>query len=158
MANVIRWDPFGEMTGLRRAMDRWLDEGMPRPWRMLGWDSGEGNVTLDVYETDEALVVRASLPGVKPEDVEVTITGETLTIKGESKREEEEKKTNYYRQESWYGTFARSLTLPSQVEAEKTEAIFEHGVLKLTIPKVAAARPKTIKVTPKPVIEGKKKE
>ena len=157
MANIIRWDPFAEMASLRRAMDRWLDEGMPRPWRMLGWDAGEGYVPLDLYETDEALVVKASLPGVKPEDVEVTITGETLTIKGESRREEEEKKTNYYRQEAWYGGFTRSLTLPTQVEADKAEAVFEHGVLKLTIPKAAAARPKTIKVSPKTMIEGEKK-
>jgi len=157
MANIIRWDPFAEMASLRRAMDRWLDEGMPRPWRMLGWAAGEGYVPLDLYETDEALVVKASLPGVKPEDVEVTITGETLTIKGESRREEEEKKTNYYRQEAWYGGFTRSLTLPTQVEADKAEAVFEHGVLKLTIPKAAAARPKTIKVSPKTMIEGEKK-
>jgi len=157
MANIIRWDPFGEMVGLRRAMDRWLDEGIARPWRMLGWDAGDGYVPLDLYETDEALVVKASLPGVKPEDVEVTITGDTLTIKGESKREEEEKKTNYYRQEAWYGGVARSLTLPSQVEADKAEAVFEHGVLTLTMPKAESMKPKTIKVKARGMIEGEKK-
>jgi HSP20 family protein len=158
MANIMRWDPFGEMTSLRRAMDRWLDEGFPRPWHLLGSEASQGYFPLDLYETDENVVLRASLPGVKPDDVDITITGETLTIKGESKREEEEKKPNYYRQECWYGGFARSVSLPAQVEADKAEAVFENGLLRLTIPKAAQARPKTIKVTAKGMIEGEKKK
>lgn len=156
MANVVRWDPFGEMGSLRRVMDRWLEEGLPRPWRMAGFD-GEAFCPVDMYETDNEVVVRAALPGVKPEDVEVTITGETLTIKGESKQEEQEKKANYFRQENWYGNFARTITLPSMVEADNAQATFENGVVRITIPKAQAARPKTIRLTPKGVIEGKKK-
>ncbi|MDI6858169.1 MAG: Hsp20/alpha crystallin family protein [Dehalococcoidia bacterium] len=155
MANIIRWDPFGEMTSLRRAMDRWLEEGM-RPWRLPFFD-GEGYAPIDMYETDNEIVVKASLPGVKPEDVDITIAGETLTIKGETKHEEEEKKANYYRKENWYGTFARSISLPSQVEAEKAHAEFENGMLRLTIPKAEQVRPKSIKVTAKGMIEGEKK-
>jgi HSP20 family protein len=155
MANIIRWDPYREMTRMNRLMDRWFDE-VPRMW-LHEFDGGEGYVPLDLYETDEAIVVRAALPGVKPEDVDITITGETLTIRGESKHEEEEKKRNYYRQESWYGSFARSIALPSQVEADKAQAVFENGILKLTIPKAEAAKPKTIKVTPHEMIEGTKK-
>ena len=155
MANITRWDPYREMVRMNRLMDRWFED-MPRMW--LGeFDGGEGYVPLDLYETDDAVIVRATLPGVKPEDVEITITGETLTIRGESKHEEEQKKRNYYRQESWYGSFARSIALPSQVEADKAEAVFENGVLKLSIPKAEAAKPKTIKVTPHEMIEGKKK-
>ncbi len=157
MANITRWDPFGEMATLRRAVDRWFGESVPRPWRLLGWEAGEAYFPLDLYETEEAVVVKASLPGVKPEDVDITITGETLTIKGEAKHEEEEEKPNYYRQECCYGSFVRSVSLPSQVESDKAEAVFENGVLKLTIPKAAAARPKTIKVKAKGTIEGKKK-
>lgn len=156
MANIVRWDPYREMARMSRLMDRWFGE-MPRTWRGLEFDGGEGYFPLDLYETDEAIVAQASLPGVKPEDVEITITGETLTIRGETRHEEEEKKRNYYRQESWYGSFARSIALPSQVEADKAEAVFENGVLKLTIPKAEAAKPKTIKVTPREMIEGQKK-
>lgn len=155
MANITRWDPYREMVRMSRLMDRWFED-MPRMW--LGeFDGGEGYVPLDLYETDDAVTIRATLPGVKPEDVEITITGETLTIRSESKHEEEQKKRNYFRQESWFGSFARSLALPSQVEADKAEAVFENGVLKLTIPKAEAAKPKTIKVTPHEMIEGKKR-
>jgi len=148
MVNIIRWDPYREMTRMSRLMDRWFEE-FPRTWHSVEFD-GEGYLPLDLYETDDAVVAQATLPGVKPEDVEITITSETLTIRGESKHEEEQKKRNYYRQESWYGSFARSITLPSQVEADKAEAVFENGVLKLTMPK-------TINVTPHEMIGGKKK-
>jgi len=153
MANIIRWDPYREMARMDRLMDRWF-ENVPSLWR-AEFD-GEGYFPLDLYETDDAIVAKATLPGVKPEDVEITITGETLTIRGETRREEEEKKRNYYRQESWYGSFARSIALPSQVEADKAEAVFENGVLKLTIPKAEAAKPKTIRVTAHETLEGKK--
>jgi len=154
MANIVRWDPYREMARMSRLMDRWFED-VPRMW-MSEPDGGDGNVPLDLYETDDAVVVRATLPGVKPEDVDITITGETLTVRGESKREEEEKKRNYYRQESWFGSFVRSIALPTQVEADKAEAVFENGVLKLTIPKAEEAKPKTIKVKPHEMIEGKK--
>ena len=107
MANITRWDPFGEMVHLRQAMDRLFDESFTRPWRLLGWE-GETFVPLDVYETDDELVVKASLPGVKPEDVDVSIIGDTLSIKGEFKSEEETKKPSYHRQERRYGSFHRA--------------------------------------------------
>jgi HSP20 family protein len=140
---------------MNRLVDRW-SEDLPRVW--LGeFDGGEGYVPLDLYETDDAVVARATLPGVKPEDLEITVSGDTLTIRGERQHEEKEKKQNYYRQESWHGTFARSVALPTQVNADRAEAVFENGVLKLTIPKAESAKPKTIKVTPHEMIEGKKK-
>ena len=82
MANIIRWDPYREMARMDRLMDRWF-ENLPGMWR--GEFDGEGYFPLDLYETDEAIVAKATLPGVRPEDVEITITGETLTIRGESK-------------------------------------------------------------------------
>jgi HSP20 family protein len=157
VANIIRWDPFGEMVHLRRTMDRLLDDSFPRPWRLVGWENGEAFLPLDVYETDDELVVKASLPGIKPEDVDVSITGDTLSIKGEYKAEEEEKKRNYYRQEHRFGSFHRAITLPTKVESDKTEAVFEHGVLTLTMPKAEAMKPKTIKVKARGMIEGEKK-
>lgn len=157
MAEIVRWDPFGELASMRRAMDRLFEEGFPRPWRLLTWEAGEGFCPLDLYETDDEVVLKASMPGVKPEDVDISITGETLTIKGESKEEQEEKRPNYYRQERRCGSFARSVTLPVQVESEKAEAVFEHGVLTLRLPKAEAVKPKTIKVKAKGLIEAEKK-
>ena len=111
---------------------------------------------LDVYETEDGLVVKASLAGVKREDVDVSIAGDTLSIKGEFKSEEETKKPSYYRQERCYGSFHRALTLPTEVEADKAEAVFEHGVLTLTMPKAEAVKPKTIQVKAHSMIEGEK--
>ncbi len=149
MANIIRWDPFGEMVQMRRSMDRAFGHGFVRPWRIMGWENGSTLVPVDVYETDGEVVVKASLPGIKPEDVDVSITGDTLTIKGEFKAEEETEKRSHYCQERRYGSFHRAFTLPTEVESEKAEAVFEHGVLTLTMPKAEALRPKTITVKAK---------
>ena len=157
MANITRWDPFGEMIHVRRAMDHLFDERFSRPWRVVGWENGEAFLPLDIYETEDELVVKASLPGFKPEDVDVSITGDTLSIKGEYKAEEEQKKRSYYRREHRYGSFHRAITLPTEVESDKAEAVFEHGVLTLTMPKAESMKPKTIKVTARGMIEGEKK-
>jgi HSP20 family protein len=146
MANLIRWEPFSELISLRDAMDRLFEESFIRPRGGLLAPWGEGTLPLDVYDTDDAVVVKASVPGVKPEDVEVTITGDCLNIKGETKAEEEVKKGNYIRQERRYGAFSRSVTLPAGLVTDKAEAVFEGGVLKLTIPKAEEVKPKTITV------------
>ncbi len=155
MADITRWDPFREMGDLRDTMDRLFDRGFSRPWRLLTWETGEGLFPVDLYETDDEVVVKASLPGVKPDQVDISITGDTLTIKGEVKEEHEEKKPNYYRQERRYGTFQRALSLPVKVDADKADAVFEEGVLTLRLPKSAEVRPKTIEVKAKGLIEGK---
>lgn len=90
MSDLMRWDPFRELTQMRDTMDRLFERGFNRPWRMLTWDFGEGFFPVDVYETDEDVVVKASLPGVKQEDVHISVTGDTLTIKGETREEREE--------------------------------------------------------------------
>ena len=95
------------------------------------------------------MVVKTSLPGVKPEDVDVTISGDILTIKGEVKTEEEVEQANYLRQERRYGSFQRSLQLPESLKADQAEARFDNGVLTLTIPRAEEARPRTIKVETK---------
>ena len=155
MADIMRWDPFREIAELREAMDRLFDRGFARPWRLLTWDTGEGFFPVDLYETDDEVVVKASLPGLKPEDVHISVSGDALTIKGETQEEEEEKGPNYYRQERRHGVFQRVLTLPVRVDADKAEATFENGVLNLHLPKAPELRPKTIEVKPKGVIEGK---
>jgi len=149
MANIVRWEPFRDLISLREAMDRLFEESFIRP--RIGWPAplGAGALAVDMYETDQDVVVKSSVPGIKAEDLDITITGDTLTIKGETKTEEKVEKANYIRQERRYGAFCRSLTLPTTIVAEKAKAEFENGVLTLTLPKAEEVKPKTIKVKAK---------
>ena len=144
--SIVRWEPFSDLMSLREAMDRLFEESFVRPGnRMLAAD-GSYELALDMFETDNEVIITASLPGVKPEDVDISITGDTLTIKGETKFETKIEKANYLRQERRYGAFTRTIALPMPVQADKAEAKFKDGVLTLSIPKAEEAKPKTIKV------------
>ena len=146
---IERWQPFSELISLRQAMDKLFEDSFVRPSRAL---AALGEVTapaLDVYQTPTEVVVKATLPGLKPEDVSIDITGETLTIKGETKAEEEIKKEDYLYQERRYGAFSRSVVLSSGLKPDKAEATMEDGVLTLTIPKAEEVKPKAIKVKAK---------
>jgi len=153
---TIRWEPFIEMMSLRNAMDRLFEESFIRPSRL--WPELErGELPVDVYQTANDVVVKATIPGVKPEEVDISITGDTLTIKAEHKEEKEVKQEDYFHKERRYGTFNRSILIPVQVKADKAEAVFENGVLTLTLPKAEEVKPKQIKVKAKGTIEGAKK-
>ena len=146
MSNLIRWDPYGEVLSLQRRMDRMFDSLYPAEPR------AEQNTTaLDMYETDNDVIVKVSVPGYKPEDIQVTLTGDTLTIKGEVKSEQEErdKKRNYIRREIRQGSFQRVVILPSGVKGDEAKAEFENGLLVLTVPKAEEVKPKTIQVKAK---------
>ena len=147
--NLVRWEPWSDLVSLREAMDRLFEESFVRP--RAGWLAplGDGSLAVDMYETDEEVIVKTTVPGVKSEDIDVSITGDVLTIKGETKAEEKVEKANYIRQERRYGAFSRSLTLPSTVVADKATAEFENGVLTLTLPKAEEVKPKTIQVKAK---------
>ena len=152
MTNLTRWDPFGDM---RTTMDRLFDEGFSRPWRVLpATTEVESTFPIEVSETDEALEVKASLPGINPDDVEVTITNDVLTIKAAHEEKTEEKKKDFYRREIRYGSFHRALSLPVSVDADKAEASFDNGILQLKLPKAEAIRPKQIKVGSGPTVVG----
>jgi len=145
MTNLTRWDPFAE---LRTTMDRLFEEGFSRPWRLIPSPSDyESAIPVEVSETDDEVEVKAALPGVRPEEVEITVTNDVLTIKAQHKEETEDKKRDYYRREIRYGAFHRSLSLPVSVDADKAQATHENGVLRLRLPKAEAVRPKQIKVT-----------
>jgi len=146
---IERWHPFTELMSLRQAMDRLFEDSFVRPSRVLSTLGEAGVPTLDIYQTPNEVVVKATLPGVKSEDVSIDITGETLTIKGESKAEQEIKKEDYLYQERRYGTFSRSVVLPSGIKTDKAEATMEDGVLTLTIPKAEEVKPKKISVKAK---------
>jgi HSP20 family protein len=127
-------------------MDRLFEESFIHPRH--GWPApSEGEaLAVDMYETDNDVVVKTAIPGVKAEDVDISVTDDLLTIQGETKAEEKVEEANYVRQERRYGAFARHLTLPSTVVAEQATAEFEDGVLTLTLPKAEEAKPKTIKI------------
>ncbi len=146
--SIRRWEPFREMLTLRDAMDRLFEEAFLRP-REEWFPLMREGPALDMYETDDAIKVEVSLPGVKPDEVDITVTGNTLTIKGERRAKEEIREENYYRREMRYGAFSRSVTLPASADTGKAEAEFEAGVLTVTFPKVAEAKPKQIEVKTK---------
>ncbi len=146
MTNLIRWDPFAD---LRTSMDRLFDEGFTRPWRFLAPDQEMSTFPVEVSETDRQVEVKAALPGVKPEDVEVSVINDMLYIKAEHREEQKEgdEKKGYHRRELRYGSYQRTIALPVSVEPDKAEAHFRDGMLYLTLPKAESVRPKQIKVS-----------
>ena len=139
-----RWYPATDLVTMQEAMDRYFDEAWAP--RRAGWrESRRVDVLpLDVYSTENELVIKASVSGVEPEDVGITIEGDRLTIKGETRAPLEN--VEYHVQERRYGPFGRTLTLNIPVDADGAEATFQNGELTLIIPKAAEARPKVIKV------------
>jgi len=147
--SIERWQPLSELMSLRQAMDRLFEDSFVRPSRGLVTVGEIAAPALDVYQTSNEVVVKAALPGLKPEDVNIDITGETLTIRGESKAEQEIKKEDYLYKERRYGSFSRSVVLPSGLKTDKAEATMENGILTLTIPKLEEVKPKKISVKAK---------
>ena len=152
---IVRWDPFSEMMTLRNSMDRMFEDSMLRRLQSSP-DSGEGYMSMDVYQSDDNIVIKAVLPGVKLDDLDISITGETITIKGESKKDEQIKDEQYLLRERQYGSYSRTLQMPIQVQGDKADATFEDGILTLTVPKAESVKPKQIKVKAKSMIEAGK--
>lgn len=144
MTNLTRWDPFAD---LRQAMDQLFDQGFARPWRLLATTDYQATFPVEVWETDDAIEVKAALPGLQPDDVEVSVADGVLTIKGEHRPQAEQDGRTYHHREINYGTYSRSFSLPASVESEKGEARFEDGMLYLRLPKAESVRPKQIKIT-----------
>ena len=143
---IVRWNPNRDYVSLRDAMDRMFEQSWVRPTR-YGWEERESQawrLPVDVYSTDEEIVIQASVPGIAPEDVEITIEGDTLTIQGELPSHLDN--VDYLFQERATGKFIRVLSLNIPVDADKSEATFENGLLTLIIPKAEAIKPRQIKV------------
>jgi len=147
MSNLIRWEPAREMMTLREAMDRLFDDAFTRPLSLSGntWSIP----AVDMYQTDNEVVVKAALPGIKADEVQINVTGEVLTLKGETKQENETKEKAYHIREQRWGAFERSLVLPTEVVADKAKADFENGILTITLPKADEVKPKTINIKTK---------
>ncbi len=147
MSNLIRWEPAREMMTLREAMDRLFDDAFTRPLSLS--DVNWSVPAVDMYQTDNEVVVRAALPGIKADEVQLNVTGEVLTIKGETKQENETKEKAYHIREQRWGAFERSLVLPTEVVADKAKADFENGILTITLPKAEEVKPKSINIKTK---------
>ena len=145
--SLIRWRPRSDLLNIRDEMNRLFDSFFTElPERRRGLLEGEWAPSVDLAETDEEVVVTAELPGVKQDDVDISITDDILTIKGEKKEEKEVKEKNYHRVERSYGSFQRSISLPTNVQPDKAKASYKDGVLHVTIPKAEEAKPKQIKI------------
>jgi len=144
MAILNRWDPFQDMLSLREAMNQLMEESFVRP--SAGRD-GQGFVpALDLSETGEGYLVEAALPGLKPEDLEITVENNVLTIKGQTRQEVDDKQRNFHRIERRFGSFQRTIGLPTSVKADAIQAELTNGVLRLEIPKAEEVKPRKISV------------
>ncbi|MGE5378092.1 MAG: Hsp20/alpha crystallin family protein [Bacteroidota bacterium] len=148
MSNLTRWEPAREMMTLREAMDRLFDDAFTRPLSIRdGWSMA--TPAIDMYQTDNDVVVKASIPGIKAEEVQINVTGDILTLKGEVQQEEERKDRAWHIREQRFGSFERSVVLPTDVKSDKAEAVFENGILTITLPKADEVKPKTINIKAK---------
>jgi len=140
------WDPFAEVVDLHKRMDEIFGEFFGRTPAAMAATEAVWSPLVDVHETKEGFQLQVELPGVKQEDIQVSIVGDTLTLKGERKRETEVKEDHYHRIERSYGTFQRSVVLPSVVDPNRVKATYRDGVLQIQLPKKEEAKPKEIKV------------
>jgi HSP20 family protein len=139
------WRPLGELGSFRKEMDRLWDRFFSD--KPFGRKFAEGWFpSVDISETKDKLLIKAELPGLEAQDVDVNISGDVLTIKGEKKKEEEQKDEQYYSCERYSGSFQRSFQLPVNVKTDKVEAVFDKGVLNITLPKTEEAKKKNIEI------------
>jgi HSP20 family protein len=146
MTIVRRPSPFGEIMSLRQAMDRLFDDDY-RPSRWLAGGPDGPALPLDVTTSTDSLTIEAALPGIKPEDVDITVENGTVTISGKTATERTADEGSYVLQEIRRGNFSRTVTLPTGLEPDKAKATFEHGILRLEIPKAEQVKPRQIRIS-----------
>jgi len=138
------------MMTLREAMDRLFDDAFTRPFFSIRDGGSTGSApAIDMYQTDNEVVVKAALPGIKANEVQINVTNDILTLRGETKYEDEKKNKSWHIREHSWGAFERSVMLPTGVIADKAKADFDNGILTVTLPKSEEAKPRTITIKPK---------
>ena len=142
---IVRWSPFRDIIGLQDEMNRLFDS-FSRSSDSPTLTEGTWAPSVDIYETKDAIVLDAELPGLNQKEISVTVVDNVLTIKGEKKQEKEVKEENYHRVERSYGSFSRSFTLPVGVKADSIKASYKDGVLKVSLPKAEETKPKQIDI------------
>lgn len=148
---VTPWRPFSELSRVERDMEHLFGNFFRRPFLGLTWpeqfrEVGFREPAIEVYEEKDDVVIKAEIPGMKKEELDINISGTILTIKGEKKQEEEVKKKGYYYSERSYGSFLRTIDLPKEVQTDKARAHFKDGVLEVRLPKTEEAKRKEVKV------------
>lgn len=144
MFEITPWRPLRELSNLRREMeDLWGDLVGEREFLPM---RGEWMPALDVSETKDSLIVKAEVPGMEPKDIDISLSGDLLTIKGEKKQKTEEKKESFHRIETRYGAFSRTIRVPVSVNSDKIEASYDKGVLKIVLPKKEEIKAKQIEI------------
>jgi len=146
---ISQWRPFPELEEMERRFEDIFGRSLLPAWRRLPLEERGWVPSIDVFEKEDKYVVKAELPGMKEEDIDVSVVGDTLTIKGERKAESEVKEEDYHCCERSYGSFFRSISLPSKVDAENIAASYEGGILEISLPKAAEVKPKKIAVSAK---------
>lgn len=146
MLSLVRREPFRGLVRWGPDLERWWNRGWVQPWPLTLLEAG---MPVDMFETKDSYVAKVALPGAKPEDFEVSLVGNVLTIKAETKADEQCEENDYIYRECHYGKVERSVTVPDQVKAEDIKAEYERGVLTVTIPKAESRVAKTVKVTAK---------
>jgi HSP20 family protein len=144
--DLIHWRPFREVTRLRSEMDRLWDDYFGSGRRALRPMEETWMPAVDVSETADNITIKAEIPGMEAKDIEISMVGDTLTIKGEKKTEREEKDENYHLVERSYGFFSRAMKLPALVDPDKVEATYKNGVLTVVFPKKEEVKPKAIEI------------
>jgi HSP20 family protein len=146
---ITRWSPMTDLVSLREAMDRLFEDSFIKPSTWTGLAAGQVAVPVDLWETNDAYHLRADLPGLAPEEIDINVTADTVALTGETKVPQDVTNDGWLRQERRIGKFQRAFTLPVQIDPDKVQATFTHGVLDLVLPKADQVKPRTIKVTSK---------
>ena len=144
--DLVQWKPFREVSRLRNEMDRLWEDYFGSGRRALRPLEDAWMPAVDVSETGDKITVKAEIPGMEAKDIEISMVGDTLTIKGEKKAEREEKEENYHMVERSYGTFCRAMKLPAPVDPDKVEATYKNGLLTMVLPKKEEVKPKAIEI------------
>jgi len=154
---IIRWDPFRDMVSLREKMNRLFEDVFTGRGNDKELASSTWAPAVDIFETENELVMSAEIPGIDEKDIEIKLEDNTLTLKGERKFEKETKEENYHRIERSYGSFYRAFTLPNSVDLDKIHAEHENGILKITLPKRQELKPRNVKILKPSTSEKAKK-
>jgi len=143
---IIRWDPFRDLVTIREKMNRLFEDAVSGRSEDRDLMSGTWSPSVDIYETENEIVLSAEVPGIEDKDIEIKLEDNTLTLRGERKFNKETKEENFHRIERSYGSFYRSFSLPNYVDQENIRAEHEHGVLRVFLPKRQETKPKTVKI------------
>ena len=154
---IIRWDPFRDMVTLRERMNKLFEDMAAARGEEKDLATSSWAPAVDIYETENEVVLTAEIPGIEEKDVEIKVEDSTLTLMGERKFEKETKEENYHRIERAYGSFFRSFTLPNYIDQDKIEAEHENGILKVRMPKRAELKPRKVKILKPVTVEKPKK-